>query len=96
MKHLKYFEHRKIKNKNIKVASIYRTGTMILRNSVETIPLAKIISIQPDGKLKIKTYLKDNYNEEYLEITKSWIINIASPSEIEEFESIEQSKKYNL
>lgn len=93
MKHLKFFEKHKIKD--IKIGNIYNTGEIILRNEIITIPLVKIISIK-GGRVNIKTYTKVEHTEEFIQITKSWLNNIASPSEIDQFEIIEQINKYNL
>ena len=94
MKYIKYFE--KIKNKNIQIGRIYRIGYCYVNNRT-LIPIAKIIDIASNQNLTLKTYFQDN-NEEY--ILKNWrkvnLTNIASPLEINQFNLIENTKKYNL
>ena len=93
MKHLKIFE--KVKEKNLKIGNIYRCGYSTQLNG-DNISLVKIIEFQNDGMLLVKSYFKDNLKEHITRVSKNWIKNIASPSEIIEFNTIEQSKKYNL
>jgi len=94
MKYLKYFE--KIKNKNIAVGKIYRIGYTYI-GSRKLIPLVKIINmVVPDGIILVKCYFEDSKEEFTFNLFKKDFTNIATPEEIDYFNSIESSKKYNL
>lgn len=96
MKYLKTFE--RIWSKNIIEGDIYEVQSVILANVGYTtnIPLGKVIS-KNDYYVDILTYTKNNLSEYILHgINKSFIIKKASAEQIQEFEAIEQSKKYNL
>jgi len=94
MNYIKYLE--KIKNKNIEIGRIYRIG-YAYRDNRNLMPIAKIIDMPNKYNLTLKTFFQDN-NEEC--ILKNWskaqLTNIASPKEIEQFNIIENIKKYNL
>ena len=98
MKYLKYFE--KIKGKNISVGRIYRSGPFHIgkgEGERMTIPLVKILEIKNNKLMVCKTYFKDNYEEHIFNYLRNIDLkNIASPEEIEFFNSIENMKKYNL
>jgi len=95
MKYLKQFE--KIKDKNISIGRIYRSGPWHVDSKV-TIPLIKIIEINNVTHTMVgKTYFKGSEEERiHYHLRKEDLKNIASPEEIEFFNSIENIKKYNL
>lgn len=94
MNYIKYLE--KIKNKNIQIGRIYRIKNYAI-DGRRLIPIAKIIDIAINKNLTLKTYFADN-NEEYIfkNFSKVNFTNIASTSEIDQFNFLENIKKYNL
>ena len=98
MKYLKTYET--LWSRNIISGNIYRIEEiLIMKDGVTNIPLGRIIgNVHPDNyHVKMKTYLKGSYDEFiFSDLAKNFIIRKATPEEINEFETIEQSKKYNI
>lgn len=94
MKYIKYLE--KIKNKNIQIGRIYRLKNYAINGRL-LISIGKIIDIPTKDNITLKAYFQDN-NDEYIfkNFKKSDFTNIATPAEIEQFNTIENMKKYNL
>lgn len=97
--------YEKVWSKNIKEGDIYFIGeVLILEKGLKTtIELCKIAEKRYYYKdetmfnIIIKTYLKENLTEIILEnFDKSLLKRKATQEEIQEFEAIENSKKYNL
>lgn len=87
-------------SKNIKIGEIYEIESMILANKEyrTNIPLGRVIKNYGDILLfDVKTFTKDNHEEYIMEyLSNTNIKRKATSIEIQEFEAIENSKKYNL
>jgi len=99
MKYIKLFE--KIKGRNIEIGRIYRIREISFGSDIHSmdrsIPLCRITGHNKwKDSLIILTFSENNFKELEFTIPKGWLMNIASQSEIDEFEAIENSKKYNL
>lgn len=96
----KFKIYEKMWSKNIKVGDIYEIESMILANKEYStnIPLGRVIKSYVDVLLfDVKTFTKGNHDEYIMEcLSNRNIKRKATPEEIQEFEAIENSKKYNL
>jgi hypothetical protein len=92
--------YEKLWSKNIKVGDIYEIESMLIAHKgyVSNIPLGRIIRRFENSTLfDVKTFTKNNHEEyimEYLSVAN--LKRKATQEEIQEFEAIENSKKYNL
>lgn len=86
--------------KNIKVGELYEIESMILANKEysSNIPIGRVIKSYGDILLfDVKTFTKGNHDEYVMEcLSDKNIKRKATPEEKQEFEAIENSKKYNL
>ena len=98
MRYIKKYET--LWSRNIIEGGIYKIDQIIIMTSgVTNIPLGRIIDNVIPGSfhVKMKTYLKGSYDEFiFNDLAKRFILRKATPEEIDKFESIEQSKKYNI
>lgn len=96
----KFKIYERMWSKNIKVGDIYEIDSMILADKEYStnIPLGRVIKKYDDVPLfDVKTFTKGSHNEYITEcLSDRNIKRKATPEEIQEFEAIENSKKYNL
>lgn len=92
--------YERVWTKNIKIGEIYKIESMILaqKGYATNIPLGRIVStFMNNSFLDIKTYTTGNHDEYIIEDTDpKYLKRKATPEEIQEFEAIENSEKYNL
>jgi len=98
MKYLKTYE--KIYLKNIIPGRIYRISEFIIANKEyrTTMPIGRLLKCDDEkNTLTMKTFIKGTDEEHiFYPFFRKYIMNIASKEEILEFETIENTKKYNL
>lgn len=98
MRHIKTYET--LHKKSIIVGDIYAIDTILVLSpklNGHNIPLGRVEAFARDYYVNVKTFIKGGLEEyEFLGAYKSILKRKATKEEIEYFESIEKSKKYNI
>jgi len=89
MKHIKTYE--KLENDDIQVGNIYRIEETFDGN----MKVVKVLELN-FNYVVVKGYFISDNEEHIFKTYRRFLTNFASPEEIIEFETIENSKKYNL